>query len=109
MFHKIDSSYHATNDIIAKFKLAQQLDSLIHREDEYMIKGSYVTPDQEANFNQLEHQFDSLYNFPQMVSFTGRSENFKQNALNIFTQLLAVADQRNSVINILGKDEFLTR
>ncbi len=106
-FYKIDVLYHEASDITTKFKLAQQLDSLIYRQDAYLVKWSYVTPDQEAIFNQLEKEFDSQYNFSQVVSFTGRSENFKQNALDIFTQLFAIAGQRNEVINILGKDSFV--
>ncbi len=106
-FNKIDTLYHASKDIIEKFQLAKQLDGLIERENDYVVAKGYVTADEEFMFKQLETQFDTLYNRPGALSFSGKSEEFKQNTLALFNQLYAIAEQRNKVTTMLGKDNFL--
>ena len=106
-FNKVDSMFHESKDILEKYQLAKQLDGLIERENDYVVAKGYVTADEEFTFKQLEHTFDTLYNHPGALSFSGKTEEFKQNTLSLFDQLYDIAVQRNKVILALGKDHFL--
>lgn len=55
----------------------------------------------------MEDKFDTLYNSPKTIYRTGKSEAFKQQARSIFTQLQKIAEKRDEIIHILGKDNFL--
>ncbi len=108
-FNKIDTLYHASKDLIEKYQLAKQLDGLIERENDYVVAKGYVTADEEFAFKLLELTFDTLYNRPWALVFSGKTEEFKQHTLSLFNQLYAIAEQRDKVITILGKEHFLWR
>lgn len=66
-----------------------------------------MTQAEEMKFNQLEAEFDSLYESPGIMSWIGKSDAFKQQASDIFDQLRNIAEKRDAIIQILGRDGFL--
>ena len=105
-FHSIEENFHKTDDLVQKFKRAQQLDSLIEWQNWFTTLRGYITQTEENTFKQLEAEFDGLYNKPVAVNRTGKSEMFKQQALIIFDQLQQIAQKRDKIIQILWSGGF---
>lgn len=62
---------------------------------------------EEAKFNQLEAEFDGLYNKPAKIARIEKSGIFQEDAIAIFMKLWTIAEKRDAIIQMLGRDGFL--
>lgn len=106
-FHDLQEQFHLASNIGEKFKVAKKLDELIHWQDAYARSQNIISADDEAEFQLLEANFDLYYNIQPILSWTGKSDTFKNNANTIFSQLQTIAAKRDEIIHTLGKDDFL--
>lgn len=106
-FHTMEESFHKEESLIGRFKIAQKLDSLIHRQDGFTQLKWYISDAEEKEFQRLEQSFDELYNHVKTISWIKKTGIFKQKSLEVFKKLFDVAKQRDDIIHLLGKDNFL--
>lgn len=106
-FHDLQDKFHLATSIGEKFKIARQLDELVHWQDEYARAQNIISSTDEAKFQLLEANFDLQYNIQPILSRTDKSDTFKNNASTIFSTLESIATKRDDIIHILWKKDFL--
>lgn len=57
MFHVLDNAYHRAIDTKEKVKRAQRLESFIKTQNDLFSSTTYVNPEQDQKFNDLDQQF----------------------------------------------------